>query len=720
MNIERPAEEGLRAAHSATAGGVTPAIPWAQRLPGVFFALLFVVASSLVLTIRVAPSDRIALQPDDVSPLDVRAPRDHYYVSELLTEEARQSASAMVADVYDQPQTAIRQQQVARAREVLDFIASVRADSYASVDDQVDWILAIPDMTLTTQDAANLLNLSDESWLRVAAEVPLVVNRAMRDEIRDHQLSAARRQVDTLIGLQVRLTDAEVEAASALSKGLLQANTFYNAEKTDAARKAAREGVEPMAISFAEGETIVRAGDIVDALDVEALEQMDLYQAAWDWWEAAGAILFVLILSLLIWVYLFLFVPQYWKARRWPPLLTLLLIAYVFLAKLMLPLHAVLPYYFPIAALSMILASLFDLHTATLITICLSLIAGYLTGGSPEIMTYTAAGALIGAYTLGRGERIGSFVRAGALVALTNILVLAAFRLPEHSLDLVGTLELAGSAIANGVLATSLTLLGFFLLGALFGVTTSLQLIELSRPTHPLLRELILRAPGTYHHTILISNMAERAATNIGADPFLARVGSFYHDIGKTVRPHFFIENQAGENNPFDQLDPYTSTKIVMSHVRDGLDLAEKHRLPERVRAFIPEHHGTLKVGFFYQKAVEQAGEDAEVREADFRYPGPKPQSRETAIVMLADGCEAAVRAKRPESEEKLEAIVRGIINQRLTEGQMSECEVTLRDLDGIAKAFVDVLRGLRHPRIDYPEPPESIAPVAEPADVPA
>jgi len=542
----------------------------------VFFGFLFVVATSLILTVRFAPSDRIALQPDDVSPLDVRAPRDHYYVSELLTEEARRSAAAMVADVYDQPQMTIRQQQVARAREVLDYVASVRADSYSSVDDQVEWIQSIPDVELTTQDVANLLNLSDESWLRVASEVPLVVNRAMRDEIREHQLSAARRQVDTLIGLQVRLTDAEVEAASALSKELLLANTYYNAEKTDAARQAARESVEPVAISFSGGETIVRAGDIVDDLDVEALEQLDLYQAAWDWWEAAGAILFVLILALLIWLFLFLFVPQYWKARRWPPLLTILLIAYVLLAKLMMPLHAILPYFFPLAALSMILASLFDLHIATLITVCFSLIAGYLTGGSPEIMTYTAAGALVGAYTLGRGERMSSFMRAGAFVALTNLLVLAAFRLPEHSLDLVGTLELAGSAIANGFLAASLSLLGFFLLGALFGVTTSLQLIELSRPTHPLLRELVLKAPGTYHHTILISNMAERAATSIGADPFLSRVGSFYHDIGKTVRPHFFIENQSGEDNPFDKLDPYTSTKIVMSHVRDGQLLLSK------------------------------------------------------------------------------------------------------------------------------------------------
>jgi putative nucleotidyltransferase with HDIG domain len=581
----------------------------------------------------------------------------------------------------------------------------------------VDQSHPIPDVALSAEAISQTLSLGNEAWLRVTGEVPLVVNRAMREEIREHQLALARRRVESMIGLQVELSDEELEVVGVLAKALLQPNTFYNTEKTEAAQQAAREAVEPVAVSFASGEIIVRAGDIVDELDVEALEQLGLYQAARDWWQVGGTALFVLTLTALIWLYLFSFATEFWTQRHWPPLLSLLMITFLLLAKLMLPSHTILPYFFPLATLAMLMGSLFDLRLATLITLCFGLLAGYLTGGAPEIVTYGVVGALVGAYTLGRGERLSNFARAGGFVALSNVIVLAAFRLPEHDLDLMGILELSSAAVANGVLAASLTLLGFFFLGALFGVTTSLQLIELSRPTHPLMRQLVLKAPGTYHHSILISNLAERAASAIGADGSLARVGAFYHDIGKIVRPHFFIENQAKGSNPFDHLDPYTSAQIIISHVKDGLDLAQKHRLPERVQAFIAEHHGTRLVSFFYHRALEEAEGETVVNEADFRYPGPKPQSRETAIVMLADGCEAAVRANRPSSVEKLEEMVRRMISQPLLEGELDESDLTLRDLDRTRRAFVDVLRGVHHPRIRYPEPPPAIPATTEGED---
>ena len=709
MDIEGIVEESARSLREAG-----PRVSWRERLPGIFFSALFALAAVLILTLRLSPTDRIALQAGDVSSVDIRAPRPHHYISELLTEEARRSAEASVPDEYDLPQAQIRNQRVARSREILDYIGSLRADAYATVEDQIAWIKAIPDVSLSTQAISQTLALGNEAWLRVAGEVPLVVNRAMREEIREHQLAAARRRVDSFIGLQVTLSDEEVEVVSALTKALLQPNSFYNAEKTEAARQAAREAVEPVTVSFAEGEIIVRGGDIVDGLDVEALEQLGLHEAAGDWWQAGGTILFVLILTALIWAYLLRFAPEFWERRRWPPLLSLLMIVFLLLAKFMLPQRSLLPYLFPLAALSMLVGSLFDLRLATLITLSFGLLVGYLSNGAPEIVTYAVVGALAGAFTLGRGERLSNFAGAAGYVALSNLAVLAAFRLPDRNLDLTGIAELAGAAVANGVLAISLTLLGLFLLGTLFGMVTSLQLIELSRPTHPLMRQLVLKAPGTYHHSIIVSNMAERAASVIGADAILTRVGAFYHDIGKVVRPHFFVENQAEQSNPYEQLDPYTSAQIIVSHVKNGLDLAEKYRLPERVRAFIPEHQGKGLVSVFYQKASEQADGDTVVNKADFRYPGPKPQSRETAIVMLADSCEAAVRAVPPANVEELKKLVHRIIGQKLLEGELDESELTLRDLDRVRRAFVDVLRGVHHPRIRYPEPSPAIPAQAE------
>jgi hypothetical protein len=236
--------------------------------------------------------------------------------------------------------------------------------------------------------------------------------------------------------------------------------------------------------------------------------------------------------------------------------------------------------------------------------------------------------------------------------------------------------------------------------------------MELSRPTHPLYRQLLLKAPGTYHHTILVSNMVEEAANRIGADELLARVGSYYHDIGKTVRPYFFTENRVGDVNPHERLDPYTSARIIISHVSDGLELAEKYRIPSPIRAFIPEHHGTGLVLAFYRMAVQAAGDDSDsVDEQDFRYSGPKPQSRETAILMLADSSEARVRSAEPSTEEEMDRILRDTIKAKLDAGQLDECELTLRNLEQIREAFLDVLQGVFHPRVKYPDPVKVMGP---------
>ncbi|MGL4650262.1 MAG: HDIG domain-containing metalloprotein, partial [Caldilineaceae bacterium] len=288
-----------------------------------------------------------------------------------------------------------------------------------------------------------------------------------------------------------------------------------------------------------------------------------------------------------------------------------------------------------------------------------------------------------------------------------------AFRLPFDTLSNTQRLQQLMVLLLNGGLAASIALLGYFALGNLFGLTTSLQLNELSRPTHPLLRQLLLKASGTYHHTIVVSNLAERAAAAIGADALLARVGAYYHDIGKTVRPYFFTENIDEDASPHDRLDPQTSAQIIISHVRDGLDLAQKYRLPRRLQDFIREHHGRSLVQYFYIRAVREAN-GAPVDEEAFRYPGPRPRSKETAILALADTCEAAARAMRPAAREELATLVNRLIDERLAEGELSECPLTFRDLQTIREVFVQVLQGVHHPRIVYPTPQEKQAPATD------
>jgi len=226
------------------------------------------------------------------------------------------------------------------------------------------------------------------------------------------------------------------------------------------------------------------------------------------------------------------------------------------------------------------------------------------------------------------------------------------------------------------------------------------------------LNELLHKSPGTYHHTLMVANLAEQAAERLGANSLLTRVGAYYHDIGKMVRPYMFVENQVEGANVHDQFNPRTSAEIITSHVTEGIELARKYRLPSRVRAFIPEHHGTMRVSFLYQKAIESSPTGAAgVDESAFRYPGPKPQSKETALLMLADGCEAAVRANRPAAPDQLSELVRKVIGDRIAWGQLDECPLTIADLDKVRESFVTTLQGMYHPRLRYPDQEQKTEP---------
>jgi putative nucleotidyltransferase with HDIG domain len=675
-------------------------VTWWTVIRAILSGLVFVLVVSSILIFEFMPVDRIILDEGDVSDSDIRAPREITYVSQTLTEEAKDRAAAAVKDIYDPPDARVARQQVTKARQILDYIDSVRQDPYATPEQQRQWIEAIPDLGLQTEIIDQILSLSEENWQAVQAETLSVVDEAMREEIRESQLDQARGRVSTLVDLA--LSEVQAEIVSELASDLIKPNSFYNAEKTDEAKQSARESVKPVSQTIAKGEIILREGDIVTSLDVEALSALGLRQAEIEWQGAASTIIFVLLITIVLGLYLVRFRPEYWG--RWPRMLLLLflLVLFILAAKLMVPDQTTRSYLLPTAALSMLLTVLLGPQLAITATVLFSMIVGFMAGGSLELTTYALVGGLIASLSLSKVEKLNAFFWAGVYVALANMAVILAFRLPKQNYDAVQFLTLAGFSLVNGGLSASLTLAGFYLLGTLFDITTSLQLMELARPTHPLLRELLLKAPGTYHHSILVSNMAEEAAGRIGADALLARVGAYYHDIGKTTRPYFFVDNQMGGVNVHERLDSHTSAQIIISHTQDGLDLAKKYHLPHKVRDFITQHHGTSLATYFYRQALESEGD--KVNEEDFRYPGPKPQTKEVAIVMLADSCEAAVRAERPDSLEGIEELVRKVIGSKVLDRQLDECDLTLRDLDEIRSAFVSILQGVFHPRIKYPE----------------
>jgi len=384
-------------------------------------------------------------------------------------------------------------------------------------------------------------------------------------------------------------------------------------------------------------------------------------------------------------------------------------------AKLLTANRNVFTYLYPSAALSIIIAVIFEVRLSILVTIVQAGLVGYIAQGSLEMAAYAAVGGILAVLTLRDAQRINALFRAGLMAAVGYVTVVLIFSLPE-GIQAAELLTLIIFAIVNGaILSSGLSLAGVYIIGSVFRIVTPLQLQELSRLDHPLLQELLRRAPGTYHHSIMVANLAEQAAEKVKANSSLVRVGAFYHDVGKMNRPPFFIENQNG-SNPHDNLDPYSSARIIMCHVTDGLELARRYRLPNRIRNFIGEHHGDRILKSFYYKAMELAENGEEVDIARFRYEGPKPRSRETGIVQLADSVEATSSALRPSTEDEIAKLVRRIIDEHLEEGQLDESGLSLADVKLIRESFIETLQGRFHVRIKYPGNDELMASISAPS----
>lgn len=394
---------------------------------------------------------------------------------------------------------------------------------------------------------------------------------------------------------------------------------------------------------------------------------------------------------------------------RYLLLLLVILLLTVLAARVTLPGRTYWTYAFPLAASAMVVAALLDVQLGLVIGLILAFLTGAIVGNSFALCLLYAAEAAVGALGMRRVNRLARFGFVGLLVGLSSLPLIGAFTfmsgIEPHDLGSLITLSLVG--LVGGELAAVMALSLYSFFGSLFGITTMLQLFDASRPNHPLLHRLLLEAPGTYHHSIVMAAMAERAAQDIDVDSLLARVGGFYHDIGKIVHPQVFIENQFSGRNVHDQLTPLSSVKLIRAHVSQGLRMAGKHHLPARVRDCIAEHHGTSRMEFFYEKARRQA-EEKDLEPPDelaFRYKGPKPQSKETAILMLADGVEPMVRSGQAgRTPEEMDIAMQQLIQDRLADGQLADCGLTTHELEVIRRSFLSILRGIFHQRIAYPE----------------
>ncbi len=649
------------------------------------------------------------LKPGDVAPRDIRSPMDFTYISEIRTQQARKEAIRQVEPVYTAPDFNIARQQYDRARQVLAYLRELRADIYASEAQGYAWVLAVPELADLSLGTVNtLLDMPETSWTRVQVETLNLLDQIMRQQhIREEDLGRVQAGVANLVALDLMPDEALV--VDELVQHFLKPNVFYDEVATELARQAAYDAVGPTFRTLRSGEVIVREGSIVTEFDIETLQELGLLTQTWDWLDFALAFLFSGIAVLALGIFLWRFQFDMLSVSSAELLFLLLLSIFLMLARVLIASGDVLPYLFPTAAFAMLLTTTVGLPAAIGGTVFLSLLSGWVTGRSLGFAAFAAVAGLIAALTLPRYEQTGTIFRSGLLSGLLSAVALLAFNIGDLKVEPLPLWFKGAAAVAGGIISGGLTVGGLFLLAPLFDLTTTFRLTELSRPNHPLLQQLLREAPATFNHVMMVASLAEQAAERIGANTLLTRVGAYYHDVGKLARPYFFVENQQGLSNPHDRLDPYTSVDVLRGHIRDGIKLARQYRLPGRVMAFIPEHHGTTLASFFYRKALEAAGDESDLVDKDqFRYPGPIPQSRETLLVMLADGSEAATRARRPSTPEELARVVSDIFDQRIADGQLDECPITMRELHIVKATYIELLRGAFHPRIQYPEPKES------------
>lgn len=650
-------------------------------------------------------TERYDLTVGDVAPRNILSPQDVTYSSELGTRRAQESAMAQVEAMYTRPDPSIAREQLRRLREVLDFLSAVRADTYATEAQKRSWITAVPELSeLPAADVGTLITLPDAGWNRVQLEARGLLDQVMRrEEIRAQNLEDVRARVSLLVPLD--LPQDEASLVSALVRRFVRPNSFYDAEATERTRQQAAEAAEPVFNTIRRGEVIVREGAVIDEETMEALREVGLTGQTWDWEEVGFLGLFALGSTLMLGVYFYRLTPSVLNEPQLEGVVLLLMTLFLLLTELLLSSGPLLLYLFPVAALGMLLATTGGYAAAIGGVVFVSIVAGWINRFTLLPVVLLTANGLAAVLTLPKYEQTGSIFRSGLLGGVAGALVRLAFSTTETHTGPWPLLMESGVSLLGGLVAGGLTLGGLFLLAPLFDLCTTFRLIELTRPNHPLLQRLLHEAPATFHHVMMVASLAEQAAERIGANVLLTRAGTYYHDIGKLARPYFFAENQEGMTNPHDRLDPLTSADIVIGHVEDGLEIARKYHLPSEVQAFIPEHQGTMLVSFFHHKAVEAAGGEADlVDESQFRYPGPRPQRRETALVMLADGCEAATRAARPSSPEELASVISEIFQARLGDGQLDECPLTMQELNIVKSAYIDILRGAYHPRIKYPK----------------
>lgn len=647
----------------------------------------------------------IDLTEGDVSPVTIEADRYLSFIDPEATEIKKAELANKVNTVYSLD-SSVTENYSEQLDNLTEKIKQVIYDNELLLNQKVN-ILSGLGFNFTLVDMENLSATSESQIDALKGRLEVIIQNNFSAGVNSENLIFTIEKIKSDIEL-LEISPVYKKMITNLANSLkMLPNLIPDAEATAQAVERELEKVDPVRIVIQKNERIVSKGEVLTSRQIDVINWLGYSDKRNVTGNIFGIILYTLLFVLLVSRFLKSHRPELYKNDKDIVLLMVLFYIALILMKIFIVIQQystsayapLVGFLIPTAAVAMLIAILLDDKLAYVSAAIISIYIGLVTEDMSFVYT-SFIGSYMGVYLVAKINQRGDLIKAGLYISIANCLSITAgltFIKEDFSYYLAA---LAFGAI-NGFLSTVLTIGILPYLENAFNKTTIIKLLELFNPNHPLLKKMINEAPGTYHHSIIMGNLAEGAAEAIGANSVLVRVGAAYHDVGKLKRPFFYVENQIGGENPHEKLNPSLSVIVLQAHVKEGLELGKKYKLPQAILDFIPMHHGTSLINYFYHKAKEI---NPDVYADDFRYEGPKPNTKETAILMLADSVEAAVKSIKDINPIKIDTMVRNIVKDKLYDGQLDESELTMKEIEVIIKSFVKILQGIYHTRIEYPE----------------
>lgn len=672
----------------------------AQRI--ILFTLVFIIGYLLLVT-EITPK-QYNLKEGDIPRVDIKAPRDT--VDEKATKEKEEQALEKVGKQYTlKPE--IKKEAVENIEALFEELNNLYVTSDLKVErnesEKITELKKLSIFQLTEVQCKVLISIPKDNLADLETKIINIINKVYEKNINENDEVALQGARGAAI-LEIDDLKLENEVSSALNpiiQNQINANVFFDEEKTNEKIQETQKNISKVIIK--QNQIIVKEGEPVTQAQIDILSDLgmlDDQNETVNIYVYLALAVFLAIVLILQYGYIKLNYKEIFKNNK-----KLILISVINLISLIFArtIGIISPFLIPFACAPMMLTLLLNYKISLVISTLNVIIIGALNGFDVQVMILGIVSSILGATLLKKMQQRNELLYSTIAISIVSAIL-------TLSTGLLISSNVGDVLIKVGITAIGGLLSGIFAIGILpflegiFNEVTTLKLLELSNPNNLLLKKLLMEAPGTYHHSMLVANLAEMVAEEVGANSVITRIGCYYHDIGKIERPYFFGENQMGGDNPHNNITPSLSAMIIKSHVKDGLELAQKHNLPKVIQDIIQEHHGNTLVKYFYYTMKNSVEDPNKIKEEDYMYEGPIPSSKEAGIVMLSDSVEAAVRSIKEPNKEKIKEMVNSIMDDKLSSGQLNNCDLTLKDLEKIRTCFLTTLNGIYHHRIEYPK----------------